>query len=78
MKWHVRCFRGFHSVITTINDPVSGGGCEPALASDFRVASTIALFGQPEILLGILLGAGGIQRVARTVRSVCLYLKSCL
>lgn len=53
--------------IAVVDGWALGGGCELAMACDFRVASTRATFGQPETDLGILAGAGGNWRLAQLV-----------
>ncbi|MDG4859375.1 enoyl-CoA hydratase-related protein [Streptomyces sp. T-3] len=54
-------------VVAAITGYALGGGCELALCADYRIAADNAKLGQPEILLGLIPGAGGTQRLARLV-----------
>jgi len=54
-------------VIAAVNGFALGGGCELALACDFRIASTKAKFGQPEVNLGVIPGYAATQRLPRLI-----------
>ncbi|WP_228942607.1 enoyl-CoA hydratase/isomerase family protein [Nocardioides sp. Leaf374] len=54
-------------VVAAVTGYALGGGCELALAADVRFAADDAVLGQPEVLLGIIPGAGGTQRLSRLV-----------
>jgi enoyl-CoA hydratase len=72
---HAREFQKLFDLLETLPQPVIGavagwalgGGCEMALACDFRIASESARFGLPEIKIGAFPGGGGTQRLARLI-----------
>src|SRR5690606_34571599 len=65
------CFRAVAQIpkptVAAITGYALGAGCELALCCDFRIAASDAKLGQPEILLGVIPGAGGSQRLPRLI-----------
>ena len=70
-RWGQKVFRTLEQLgkpsLAAVNGFALGGGCELAMSATMRIASTAAVFGQPEVKLGVIPGFGGTQRLARLV-----------
>lgn len=70
-RWGQHVFRTLEQLgkpsLAAVNGFALGGGCELAMSATMRIASTNAIFGQPEVKLGVIPGFGGTQRLARLV-----------
>lgn len=70
-RWGQKVFRALEQLgkpsLAAINGFALGGGCELAMSATLRIASQSAIFGQPEVKLGVIPGFGGTQRLSRLV-----------
>ena len=70
-RWGQMVFRTLEELgkpsLAVINGFALGGGCELAMSATMRIASQVAIFGQPEVKLGVIPGFGGTQRLSRLV-----------
>ena len=66
-KWSLQTSQIKKPIISAVNGHALGGGCELAMMADVMYCSNSARFGQPEIKLGIIPGAGGSQRLTKAI-----------